>query len=100
MHQKKSTRLFVVFWILFIVIGMAVGGYTLFYTINNNLEVMDIPSQDKLAIGVIILLVFDPILFLVSRYAKKEHNRIVLIVALFLLCFITTCVLSEIISLI
>ena len=99
MSQKKSIKLFVAFLITFFVTGMGIGIYSIVYSVGNQLDTMVLPSQSKLILGIIALLVFDPMLFLICRYAKQERVRPIRIIASAVLSFISVCVLSEILPL-
>ena len=99
MSQKKSIKLFVVFLIALFIAGIGIGICSIMYSVSNDLDAIDLPPQAKLILGIIVLLVFDPILFFTCRYAKREHVKAIWITALVLLVFISVCVLSEILPL-
>ena len=99
MKHKKSIKLFIAFLLAFFVAGICIGIYSISYSVSNDLDTIDLPPQTKAMLGIIVLLVFDPILFIICRYAKQEHVKILWIVALVLLVFISVCVLSEVLPL-
>ena len=99
MMQKKSIKLFIVFVVLFVTIGMSIGIYSLIYTVSNHLEVMGIPARSKIAIGLGSLLLFDPLLLRVYHHAKLEQVKPIRVVAACLFVFISLCVILKIISL-
>lgn len=98
MTQKKTIVLLAVFLIVFFVAGISIGIYSITYSVSNHLDSIDLPPQSKLILGIILLLVFDPMLLLICWYAKQEHFKSLGIVAFVLLLFISACVLSEIFS--
>ena len=100
MKQKKSIKLFIVFLIVYFIVGMGTGVCAIIYSAENHLNSIDLPPQSKLILGTISLVVFGPLLFLVCRYAKHERVKTIGVIAAALLVFISICVLSELLSLI
>ena len=99
MNQRKSILLFILFLTLFSITGIIVGIYAITYSVNNHLNAIDLPAQSKTILGIVLLLVFDPLLFFIHRYAKLEQQKNLRIISLALLIFISMCVLSEIMPL-
>lgn len=97
--QKKSIKLFIVFVVLFAIIGMSIGIYSLIYTVSNHLEKMDIPAKSKIVIGIGVLFLFDPLLLRVYHHARLERVKPIRVIAACLLVMISLCVSINIISL-
>ena len=82
--SKKSTKYFAIWIIAFFVLGMIIAIFSIHYAYTNNLGSMDIPEKAKFIIGIAVLVLFCPPLYIIYNVAKKE---------LILICI---CVLSTI----
>ena len=94
MNLKKSLKLFVAFWVVFFCLGICIGINSTLYAVRNNLDVMDLPVQSKLIIGVVCLAVFCPWLLVCSHYAKKEKEKAVRVISIILCLHILVCTLA------
>ena len=94
---KKSIKYFVIWIIAFFVIGLILALFSIYYAHINNLEAMDIPEEAKLVVGIAVLVLFCPPLYIIHNVAKTEQTKSIMVLSLCLLIFICICVLSTII---
>ena len=95
--SKKSTKYFAIWIIAFFVLGIILALFSIYYAYTNNLESMDIPKKAKSMIGIAVLVLFCPPLYIIFNVAKNEKTKSIMILSLCLLILICICVLSTII---
>ena len=94
---KKSIKFFVIWIIAFFVFGMMLALFSIYYAHTNSLEVMDIPEKAKTVVGIAVLVLFCPPLYIIHNVAKNEKTKSIMVLSLCLLILICFCVLSTII---
>ena len=94
--SKKSTKYFAIWIIAFFVLGMIIAIFSIHYAYTNNLGSMDIPEKAKFIIGIAVLVLFCPPLYIIFNVAKNEKTKSIMILSLCLLILICICVLSTI----
>ncbi len=95
--NKKSKKYFVIWMIAFFVLGIVLALFSIYYSYTNNLESMDIPEKAKTMVGIAVLVLFCPPLYIIYNIAKNEKTKFIMILSLCLLILICFCVLSTII---
>ena len=95
--NKNSVKYFGIWVTIFFVFGIILALFAIHYAYTNNLEAMDIPEKAKSIVGIAVLVLFCPPLYIIHNIAKNEKNKSIMVLSLFLLILICTCVLSTII---
>lgn len=96
--SKKSTKYFGIWIIAFFVLGIIIALFSIYYAYANNLDTMDIPEDAKSMIGIAVLALFCPPLYIIYKVAKNEKTKSIMILSICFLVLICICVLSTIIS--
>ena len=96
--NKNSAKYFCIWATAFFVFGIILALFSIHYAYTNNLEAMDIPEKAKIVVGIAVLALFCPPLYIIHYIAKNEKNKLIMVLSFGLLIFICICVLSTIID--